>query len=298
MSTPIATQTTLDDLPRKKPFKESQSPKSKTTPEPIEEVDYSTTDFTEHLKEDIIAARKRKGKEGSVDVQDKETEKFLKKAKISFLGQNIHNEHKTRRQISKKESVFYNNTGKDVQYTFCKTAQDTTTAQLTTSRGFKIGVLAFLGGGLGGQGGLGVGAQYSRGTESMQQSSNASGREMHAQVTVPVGSCARVFETNYSAVTDAKCDFDIAIKNSHEIKYTVKGGKHTQITAADLDPYDTITTEKHLVKPDKTIEVVHLHRSCKCTLVSIEHDIEMKLENFKGASESEETSKGSDTPDT
>ena len=267
--------------------KPSKSPKRKSKPKSIanlhcqDDVDYSTTDFTEHLQEDIKAARKRKEPplEGSVLVEQEETEKFLKKAKVCFLGQNVKNEHtKTRDQIvSQKETFFNNKTEEVVDYTFRSKNQHATTAQLTTKKGFKIGALAFVGGGAGGQGGLGVGAEYSRGTESMEQLSNASGREVQVLVRVPNGGSAKVVEKDYSTVYDAECDFDIAIEDSHTIRYSV-GRRKFQMKAKELkkedDPDDTVTRRK----VRSPITYVHLHRSCKCKLVTIEHelDIEMK----------------------
>ena len=257
-----------------------------------DEVDYSTTDFANFLAREIARALEKPNE--TLTVEENQAKKFLRHANVRFLGLREDGEPppKARRLVSRKESVFHNDMDKPAQYTFCKTAQDTTTAQLTTRSGFKIGVLAAVGGGLGGQALLGGGGSYSREKESMQQTSSTSGKEMHVQVDVPEGSTVTAEESIYDTMYDADCDFDIMILESHKIKYSKENGEGT-IEAKELktqdDPED-ITVKKTLSK-DKTY--VNLHRNLKCKMVTTEHELRIMETGRKRRRDS-----GGNEPDT
>ena len=53
----------------------------------------------------------------------------------------------------------------------------------------------------------------------MNQSSQISGREMHAFVKVAPGTSVKAIETDNSIEYNAECEFDIAIPESFEIPY-------------------------------------------------------------------------------
>lgn len=260
-----------------------------------DEVDYSTTDFADFLASEIKRALPDSKKPNkTLTVEENQAKKFLRHANVRFLGLREDGEPppKARRLVSRKESHFHNDMDKPAQYTFCKTAQDTTTAQLTTRSGFKIGVLAAVGGGLGGQALLGGGGSYSREKEFMQQTSSTSGKEMHVQVDVPEGSTVTAEESIYDTMYDADCDFHIMIPESHKIKYS-KDKREDTIEAKELktedDPED-ITVERTFSRDKK---YVNLHRNLKCKMVTTEHELRIAETGRKRRRDS-----GGNEPDT
>ena len=110
------------------------------------ETDGYLDDFIQKLENEIGVITTTK-----VEVNDKQIRTFFRNAKVSFVGQTEDEEPPTkkRRRMSQKESVFKNETEVPVDFTFCKKAETVTTAQLKTRSGFKIGVLALAGGGVG-----------------------------------------------------------------------------------------------------------------------------------------------------
>ena len=257
------------------------------------ETDGYLDDFIQKLENEIGVKTTTK-----VEVNDKQIRKFFRNAIVSFVGQTEDEEPPTkkRRRMSQKESVFKNETKVPVDFTFCKKAETVTTAQLRTRSGFKIGVLALAGGGLGGQGGLGVSAGYSRETERMNQSSQISGREMHAVVRVAPGTSVKAIETDNSVEYNAECEFDIAIPGSFEIPYldTTKQ-KEEKIEASKLRTSDDPESSEEeytsaVLKQPKTRKIVHLRRTFQCKLVNIEHDLTIRPYEHK----SEKTEKAED----
>ena len=134
-------------------------------------------------------------------VTDEEIRKFLKKAKVTFLGQTEGKQLSPpkKRRVLRKENVFTNDTDKMATFTFHKNVQDITTAQLSTMKGFKIGMAALVGGGVGAQGGVAMGAGYSKQTEHMEQSSHTSDKGMKVEVQVPRRGSIVAVETDYSS---------------------------------------------------------------------------------------------------
>ena len=257
-----------------------------------DEIDYSETDFANFLARDIKRALKKPSE--NVTVEENQAKKFLRNANVRFLGLREDGEPppKLKRLVSRKESIFHNELDKPAKYTFSKTSQDATTAQLTTRSGFKIGVLAAVGGGVGGQALLGGGGSYSRENEFMQQTSSTSGKEMHVQVDVPEGKSVTAEESIYDTMYDADCDFDIIIPESHKIRYS-DGEKPNEIEAKALktqdDPEDITVTKKKVFK--KTY--VHLHRNYKCKIVTTEHKLRIMETGRKRRRDS-----GGNEPDT
>ena len=241
-----------------------------------DEPDGPVEDFMQFLEKDINNATK-----SEVKLNAKQKRKFFRNVTISFVGQTENKElsAKTIQSTSKKKSVFYNRTRGNAMFTFWKRANDTTTAQLTTRSGFKIGVAAVVGGGVGGQGSLGVGGEYSRGKERMEQTSRTSGREMRVEVEVPAGKSVKAVETDMSFECNAECEFDIAIPDSFDIEYCKSGGfGNCKIRAKELknsdDPDDDEYTPGEAVNlTENKKKLVHLRRILKCKLVTIEHQL-------------------------
>ena len=247
---------------------------TKDTESESDEPDGPVEDFMKFLVEDIKYATK-----SEVTLNPKQKRKFFRNVTISFVGQTEKKELsvKTVQSTSKKESVFYNRTSGSAMFTFWKRVNDTTTAQLTTRSGFKIGVAAAVSGGVGGNGSLGVDGQYIRGKESMEQTSHRSGREMKVEVAVPAGKSVKAVETDKSFECSAECEFDIAIPESFDIEYCKPSGGVGKIKAKELkncdDPDDEEYTPGEAVGHKKRKKKVHLHRNLNCKLVTVEHQL-------------------------
>ena len=241
-----------------------------------------------------------------MQVAEKEVRKFLKKAKVSFLGhtEGLKQSPSKRWCVSRNKNIVTNGTDKDITFTFHKCAQDTTIAQLTTAKGFRIGVAALVGGGVGAQGGVAMGGGYSKRTESMEQSSHANSKNMSVQVNVGVGESVVAVETDYRSEYETECEFDIAINHDYEIECTIKRETKTRV----VDDSSSMTRGKpekkkirvtHLQREDDESDdeedvdeiklkkkLVHLHRICRCKLVTFEHELKIiKHKTDKGKSE-------------
>ena len=250
---------------------------TKDTESESDEPDGPVEDFMKFLVEDIKYATK-----SEVTLNTKQQQKFFRNVTISFVGQTENKEPsaKTVQSTTKKESVFYNRTRGSAVFTFWKRVNDTTTAQLTTRSGFKIGVAAAVSGGVVGNGSLGVGGQYSRGKESMEQSSHTSSREMKVEVEVPAGKSVKAVETDKSFECSAECEFDIAIPESFDIEYCKLNRGVGKIKAKELknsdDPDDEEYTPGEAVSLAERKKKIHLHRTLKCKLVTVEHQLTIK----------------------
>ena len=270
-----------------------------------DDVDFSTCDISQHIKEDVSeAVNKDRDEPVPVYVTDEEVRKFLKKAKVTFLGQTEGKQLSPpkKRRVLRKENVFTNDTDKMATFTFHKNVQDITTAQLSTMKGFKIGMAALVGGGVGAQGSVAMGAGYSKQTERMEQSSHTSDKGMKVEVQVARRGSIVAVETDYSSVYEAECDFDIAVKDDYEIEYSFESepprkrkrglirrakdlltsSKKPKIGIALLRrDGDDESGDDELLEPtaveqknkEKDKKLVHLHRSCSCKVVTIEHEL-------------------------
>ena len=147
-----------------------------------EEIDSPALDLTRYLEDDIGKVKKMP----NIMMKEKEVQKFLENATIHLVCVKNMSPPKPKRLLSKKKSVFKNRTKTEVSYAFRMGAQDTTTASLTTRKGFRVGILGVLGGsGMGAQGAAGVGASYSKQTELTMEQSKSDMRELQATVQVP-----------------------------------------------------------------------------------------------------------------
>lgn len=309
---PTKTRSTRTGAKEAEKFDHSNQPTdSKAGTVGEDDVDFSVhvCDISQHVKEDVSeAVNKDRDKPVPVYVTDEEIRKFLKKAKVTFLGQTEGKQLSPpkKRLVLRKENVFTNDTDKPATFTFHKNAQDTTTAQLSTTKGFKIGAAAVVGGGVGGQGGLAMGASYTRQTERMEQSSHVSDKGMKVEVKVPEHGSIVAVEADYSSVYEAECDFDIAVNDDYKIEYSFESepprsrkrkllsyfskSEKPKIGVTDLrregdeDSGDELlgsTAAKKKAKKEK--KLVHLHRSCSCKLVTVEHKLTIEqCETNKG----------------
>ena len=202
---------------------------------------------------------------------------------ILFVSRTCH-PPKLKRLLSKKKSVFKNRTKTEVSYAFRMGAQDTTTASLTTRKGFRVGILGVLGGGgMGAQGAAGVGASYSKQTEVTKGQSKSDMRELQATVQVPSEKSLIATELVYSSDYDATCEFDITVDGSYKIKYLHNGKKDT-VKAQELVELNDIGEEKPALEggskskgKTKLKDLVHLRRTWNCTIESTEQALDIEM---------------------
>ena len=101
-------------------------------------------DFTTYLEKLISEHRAEKGKTaGSIILEEKEVVKLLKNAKVKFMGFSSNSTQKTnqpKRLMSSKTSVFRNRTKKEARYMLRASTEDMVVAQVTTKKGFCLGV--------------------------------------------------------------------------------------------------------------------------------------------------------------
>ena len=245
-----------------------------------EEIDSPALDLTRYLEDDIGKVKKM----ANIKMKEKEVQKFIENAKIHLVCVKNMSPPKPKRLLSKKKSVFKNRTKTEVSYAFRMGAQDTTTASLTTRKGFRVGILGVLGGvGMGAQGAAGVGASYSKQTEVTKEQSKSDTRELQATVQVPSEKSLIATELMYSSDYDATCEFDITVDGSYKIKYLHDGKKDT-IKAQELVELNDIGEEKSALEggskskeKTKLKDLVHLRRTWNCTIESTEQALDIEM---------------------
>ena len=245
-----------------------------------EETDSPALDLTRYLEDDIGIVKKLT----NVKMKEKEVQKFLENATFHLVSVKNMSPPKPKRLLSKRKNIFKNRTKTEVSYAFRMGAQDTTTASLTTRRGFRVGILGVLGGGgMGAQAAAGVGSSYSKQTELTKEQSKSDMRELQATVQVPSEKSLVATELVYSSDYDATCEFDITVDGSCKIKYLHDGKKDT-IKAQELMKLNDIGEEKSALESEgkskektKQKDLVHLRRTWNCTIESTEQALEIEM---------------------
>ena len=230
-------------------------------------------DFTTYLEKLISEHRAEKGKTaGSIILEEKEVVKLLKNAKVKFMGFSSNSTQKTnkpKRFMSSKTSVFRNRTNKEARYMLRESTEDMVVAQVTTKKGFCLGVATGLTiGAPTGGGGLLVGGSYSRGKEKSRGSSSVTRREMEASATVEPKQQLLATESVYHTDYEAICKFDFTVIEGYELKYKGKVVKVRDIGFEECEQDFETEGEKK----------VHISATFHTTLTSVEHVMEFEVE--------------------
>ena len=242
-----------------------------------DEIDFcSAQDLTGYLQNDI--RRLKGGKQ--VFIKEKEVKKFLEKSKIHLVRVKSMSSKKPKRLISEKKHRFKNSTANNVSHTFRKSFQETASASLTVTKGYTIGIGATLGGsGMGASASGGLSGAYRKEKQFTHEQSKREASELQTELTVPSGKSIIAMDRLYGCDYDAMCEFEIALQQSHKIKYELDGRKDT-VTAEELKKLN----EKHASEISGS--QVQLQRTWSCTIEHTEPELDIKMANLEDLEES------------
>ena len=243
-------------------------------------VDYSVVqcaDFTTYLESLIKRHRRDRGENDDIFLEEKQVSKMLKNAEIKFVGFHSNSPEKLnqrKRLMSSKTSVFRNMSKKEAQYSLKACTEDMVVAQVTTKKGFSLGVATGLAlGAPTGGGGLFVGGSYSREKEKSSGSSSVTRREMEACCTVEPSQKVLATESVYHTDYEANCEFDFSVKEGYQLTYKILKKKKFPVKVKEIgfkeceQDFETEGEKK-----------VHISATFQTTLTSVEHEIDFDVQ--------------------
>ena len=251
-----------------------------------DDVDFGVPDFTTYLERQITKYHHDiKGKkEDKITLEEEVVVKFLKYAEVKFMGFSNHSRKikQPKRLVSCKTSVFKNKTKNAAQYILRASTEDTVMAQVSTRKGFSLGVATGLniGSHLGG-GGIQFGGSYHKEKEEMQGSSSASRREMEASAKVGPNQQLVATESVYAFDYEAECSFDFSVKEDYAVAYKVPRWKHLEYFTKNKEVKVKQIGFKECNQegiPTQKEKRVHLCTTFHTTLTGTEHEIDFEVE--------------------
>ena len=237
-------------------------------------------DFT-YLEKLITKHRGAKGETDNIILKEKEVVKLLKKSEVKFMCFSSNSTRKSnlpKRLMSSKTSVFRNRSKNEAHYSLRACTEDMVVAQVTTKKGFSLGVATglTLGAPTGG-GGLFVWGSYSREREKSRGSSSVTRREMEARCTVEPSQKVVATESVYHTDYEANCKFDFSVKEGYQVTYKVPN-KNNFFKAKVVKVKEIGFEECDQDFETQGEKKVHILATFQTTLTSVEHEIDFNVE--------------------
>ena len=151
--------------------------------------------------------------------------------------------------MSRKTCIFHNKTKNPADYTLRASTKDSVTAQVSTRKGFSLGidVGVHMGPPLGGAG-IGASGNFSKSREAMHGETSLSKREMEARATVLPDQLIFATECVFNCEYEAVCKFKLSVNEDFELKYSAPDAPAKYLRSGLIIPRISFIAEKVSVR--------------------------------------------------